>query len=247
MSREPSARLRLGGESVTRETRKDGQAATLPAQADLSNSPLGTTGSAPPAPYYVDDSVTIYHGDARDIATVPFLHQAKYVVVTDPPYPNNGGHFNNAVDAARDWLLNVDCEAIVFWSEIERPPVPLPLVAVHVWHRTNVNGKPYEPAYHFCPSGSKRRSEVFAYGVFFPPRGYVGDLHPTRKPVPVMQSLICLTSPAIVLDPFAGSGAILVAAKNLGRKAIGIEIEERYCEIAAKRCAQEVIDFAEPA
>jgi site-specific DNA-methyltransferase (adenine-specific) len=69
--------------------------------------------------------------------------------------------------------------------------------------------------------------------------------HPSPKPITLMQSLIdVVTVPgATVLDPFMGSGTTLRAAKDLGRKAIGIEIEERYCEIAAKRLGQEVLDF----
>lgn len=70
-------------------------------------------------------------------------------------------------------------------------------------------------------------------------------LHPTQKPVPVMAWILRIVTDelSVVLDPFMGSGTTLVAAKQLGRKAIGIEIEERYCEIAAKRLAQEVFDF----
>ena len=66
--------------------------------------------------------------------------------------------------------------------------------------------------------------------------------HPCEKPLSLMLWCIGLIEEATtILDPFMGSGTTLRAAKDLGRKAIGIEIEERYCGIAARRCAQEVI------
>lgn len=67
--------------------------------------------------------------------------------------------------------------------------------------------------------------------------------HPTEKPVELLARVLSNSTDGGVLDPFTGSGSTLRAAKNLGRRAIGIEIEERYCEIAAERCRQEVLDF----
>jgi site-specific DNA-methyltransferase (adenine-specific) len=68
-----------------------------------------------------------------------------------------------------------------------------------------------------------------------------GQEHPTQKPLDLMQWIVGRAPAGVVADPFAGSGSTLVAAWKLQRQAIGIEIEERYCEIAAKRLAQEVL------
>jgi DNA modification methylase len=67
--------------------------------------------------------------------------------------------------------------------------------------------------------------------------------HPNQKPVAALRPLVAASAPAAgtVLDPFMGSGSTLRAAKDFGLRAIGIEIEERYCRLAARRMAQRIL------
>lgn len=193
-------------------------------------------------PYYEADGITLYHGDCREVLPLVGL----FALVSDPPYPNSAGHFDAAVDTARTVLALPYEHALVFWHELETPPVKLPLVALHIWHRTNTNRPDnYEAIFEFAKDGQKKASRVFPHPVIYP--GLTGcheaTGHPTQKPVDLMQALIRRATVGVVLDPFMGSGTTLVAAKNLGRRAIGIEVEERYCEIAAQRLSQGVLDF----
>jgi site-specific DNA-methyltransferase (adenine-specific)/modification methylase len=186
----------------------------------------------------------LYLGDCRDI--LPTLGKVG-AVVTDPPYPNNAGHFVEDIPAALEAMRLVNAPHwLVFWTEMEFPPVRQPMVAAHIWHRTNTNRPDnYEPIFEFHEDGKKRASRVFPYCVIFPGlTGIEATGHPTEKNIDLMAALVKRTS-GLVLDPFIGSGATGVAAVKQGRAFIGIEREPKYFDIACKRIedAQRQGDF----
>ena len=210
------------------------------------------------APYYQDDHVTLYHGDCREVTE----WLSGDVMVTDPPYGiayRNGKQSklarsiaNDHDTAARDAALKAwgDRPALVFGTW--RAPRPQATRTLLVWDTKGALGMgdlsiPWKPAHqevYVLGGGFKgrRTSDVLSY----PPVQSMaanGRVHPNEKPVDLLQDLIGKCPPGVIVDPFAGSGSTLRAAKNMGRKAIGIEIEERYCEIAAERLGQEVLDF----
>jgi site-specific DNA-methyltransferase (adenine-specific) len=93
------------------------------------------------------------------------------------------------------------------------------------------------------PSGLGGRSCIVSTLAPAAGRGRAG--HPHTKPLDVMEQLITVCPAGVIADPCAGSGSTLLAAKRLGHKSIGVELEERYCEIAARRLDQNVLPFGE--
>lgn len=212
-----------------------------------------------PKPYYQDDAVTIYHGDCRDI--LPSLPRVD-LVLTDPPYgiDYESGHKaslprsikGDEDTALRDYVLEWwQGPALVFGTW--RIPRPKGTRMLLIWDTLGALGMgdlslPWKPSHqeiYALGNGfqGRRTSDVLSY----PPvqsSAWRGRLHPHEKPIPLLRDLLGKCPAGVVLDPFMGSGTTLRAAKDLGRLAIGIEIEERYCEIAAKRMSQTVMDLA---
>lgn len=213
-------------------------------------------------PYYQDEQVTLYCGDCREITE--WLEAD--VLVTDPPYGrgwrqgrlnNSNAHRGIAGDqdtSTRDAVLaawGTNRPAVVFGDLMLAPPGGTKLVGVYqkppnAGTRGAVGGfrRDAEAIYLIgpWPTGLGGRSSVIAtatpsQGNPHSPQGKYH--HPHTKPLDVMEQLIVACPPGTIADPFAGSGSTLVAARNLGRHAIGVEIEERYCEIAARRLAQQ--------
>ena len=219
-----------------------------------------------PKPYYEHDGITIYHGDCREM--LPDLPKVD-LVLTDPPYGigadknlrANQQH-GRAVAPSRDYGVGTwdtapshsEIRAVaakgrwaIVWGgnyfELPRSSCWL------VWDKDNGNN-----GYADCELAwtnldmAVRKIRWRWMGMLQEHGGRDKEhrYHPTQKPLAVVKWALNLApeSCSIILDPFMGSGTTLRAAKDLRRKAIGIEIEERYCEIAAKRLEQEVLDFA---
>lgn len=199
-------------------------------------------------PYYSDDLVTIYHGDCREwMPTVD-------AVVTDPPYgigrdgqtPSTGGHGGRKAYDHLGWdsqrpdrsmfhrMFTVSRSQVIWGGNYFADMLP-PSSGWLVWDKgQRISQSDGELAWTSSPGAlriyTQNRVALMQDGA----------VHPTQKPLSVMRWSMGFTE-GTILDPFMGSGSTLVAAKSLGRKSIGIEIEERYCEIAANRCRQEVL------
>jgi site-specific DNA-methyltransferase (adenine-specific) len=220
-------------------------------------------------PYYQDDLVTLYCGDALQVTE----WLAADVLVTDPPYGVNISQYamdndpkkrrehsaksvirNDQDTLARDKALEIwgPKPSIVFGSW--RKPRPENVRQRLIWYKSKsspgISNAPWYSAdeeIYIIGEGFTGKPEQTVYQTNearMNNYGLPAQLgHPTPKPIGLMGLLLDRCPDGLVSDPFAGSGSTLLAAKNLGRRAIGVEVNESYCEIAAKRLAQGVFDF----
>ena len=214
-------------------------------------------------PYYQDASCTIFHGRAEVI--VPSIEPAMFdLLLTDPPYGIGEARARNKTrsvkavsrdygDAAWDdrapprWVLDMlrarATHSIIFGGNyFDLPPSSCWLV----WDKDNGENDfaDCELAWTNLPK-AVRRLKYRWQGMLQEKQGAERETrwHPTQKPIDVIRWAMshAPAEVATILDPFMGSGTTLRAAKDAGKRCVGIDAEERYCEIAAKRLAQEVL------
>jgi site-specific DNA-methyltransferase (adenine-specific) len=212
-------------------------------------------------PYYEHAGITIYHGDCREVLPDMGWPRPHSALVTDPPYgiaydASHSKYMNHRDYGDADWdkepfdptpLISLQLPSIMWGGNCyaSRLPDAKSWIAwVKIQNQdADIRQSDCELAWTNCLG----RSRVFFHlwvGAYRESESGVPNYHPTQKPVALMKWCLNLVPNAeTILDPFMGSGTTLRAAKDLGRRAIGIEIEEKYCEIAAKRLSQEVLSF----
>jgi site-specific DNA-methyltransferase (adenine-specific) len=219
--------------------------------------------------YYQDDLVTLYHGDCLEltdwvnadvlVTDPPYGIAWKQTKGTYGPDMKNrpkqtyivNSVANDETTEIRDAVLDLwgNKPAVVFGSwRKPRPPLTEHRL---IWHKA---GMP--PGAANAPFMTQDE-EIYIWGQGFrksspPLRSVIKTQehrptavrmtgHPTPKPISLMEILIDRTPAGVIADPFAGSGATLIAARNMGRQIIGVELEERYCEIIANQLQQQTL------
>ncbi|HMV46535.1 MAG TPA: site-specific DNA-methyltransferase [Blastocatellia bacterium] len=216
-------------------------------------------------PYYQDKLVTIYHGDCAEL--LPAMPDVD-LIVADVPYSfglnstDDGASWGDLMNAAQvyaGWLRQFrrltatkNGAAWVFNSWRSFPVLARgandarwPITSLMVWDKGRMGAGPLRglrPRYELCAllmhDGFKIQNRKLT-DIWLQPLPYRKPTgHKSEKPVGLIEKIICESGSRSVLDPFLGSGTTAVAAKQLGVKCIGIEIEERWCEVAAKRAEQ---------
>lgn len=203
-------------------------------------------------PYYDHKGITIYHGDCRELLNgLP----RNACVVADPPYGMAYQHGRRAGGRA----LGFDGESVVGDDTPFDPSPLLSFASAVLWGANHYASRlpdsrgwlVWDKRGGIAPNDQSdcemAWTNLIGVARLFHRYWNGGGIseerwHPTQKPVALMRWCIDFApAESLILDPFMGSGTTLRAAKDLGRRAIGIEIEERYCEIAAKRLQQEVL------
>jgi len=213
-------------------------------------------------PYYDQDGVTIYHGDNRELLS----DISGDLLATDPPY-NVGIDYGICTDklTTKDyhslikWLVDyvnnsvsgnmvlvLGSKLILDWWQFI-PEAKLIIVKMGAVSNNKIKGLhlQYHPLLTTVKS-NKYMSDLWE-DIRWPGEGYYFNEdrygHPAMTPTKLARRIISIFSEVgqTVIDPYLGCGTFAVASKLLNRKCIGIEIEEKYCEIAAKRCSQSVM------